>query len=51
LTLLALVAEHDRGLQRFEAALHGVELNDDGRGGSSSGLKSFHEKIKERWKR
>ena len=51
MSLLALVGEHDRGLQRFEAALHGVELNDDGKGGSTSAMKGFHEKIKQRWKR
>jgi hypothetical protein len=49
--LLALVGEYERGQQQFQAALHGVELKDDGRGGSTSGLKGFHDKIKQRWKR
>jgi len=46
-----LVGEYERGQQQFQAALHGVELKDDGKGGSSSGLKSFHESIKQRWRR
>ena len=51
LILLDLVGENQRGEHRFQAALHGVELKDDGRGGQSTGIKGFHEKIKQRWKR
>jgi hypothetical protein len=50
LELLGLVVEARNAEQRFEAALHGVELQDDGRGGNTRGIRGFHERIKNRWK-
>jgi hypothetical protein len=44
------VVEARNAEQRFEAALHGVELQDDGRGGNTRGIRGFHERIKNRWK-
>lgn len=52
IALLGAIGEHDRNEYRMNAALHGVELKDDGsvtQGGQSS-LRNFHDRVSRRIK-
>jgi hypothetical protein len=47
-----MVGEAAQLEQRFQAAIHGVELRDGAGGGQAGGgIRGFHDRIKQRWKR